>query len=195
MWQVGVTGGIGSGKSVVCRILEVMGIPVFAADQVAKDLLDGTLRHQVIARFGPAIYASGRLDRHALADRVFTDPSALKDLNAMVHPAVRARFREWANEQRSAYVVMEAAILVETGAAEQLDHLVVVEAPMELRIRRVMERDGVARSAVLARMASQFSDQERRAAAGKVIVNDEKRLLLPQVLELHQAMLKAAGHA
>jgi len=187
MKKVGVTGGIGSGKSTVCDVLRVLGVPVFHADHEAK-LLYGLpeVRNTVIATFGEAMYVGDVVDRKALADRVFTDPATLLKLNAIIHPAVRRRFQEWTAEQRAPYVVMEAAILAETGGAKAFDHLVVVTAPEALRIRRVMKRDGVEEEAVRARIQNQMDEQERIKLADTVIVNDDRTLVIPQVLDLHQ---------
>ncbi len=189
MKKVGVTGGIGSGKSTVCEVLRVLGVPVFEADREAK-LLYGKpeVRNAVIATFGEAMYVGDVLDRHMMATRVFTDPAALSKLNAIIHPAVRKRFQEWTAEQHAPYVVMEAAILAETGGAKAFDHLVVVTAPEELRIRRVMKRDGVEEEAVRSRMRHQASEEERLKLADTVIVNDDRTLVIPQVLDLHQRL-------
>ena len=193
MYTVGVTGGIGSGKSLVCRILSILGVPVFHADEEAKRLLvePGAVRSQVEQAFGMDAYPHGELDRAKLAKVVFNDADARARLNAIVHPAVRERFRSWAAEQKAAYVVMEAALLVETGGAKHLDHLVVVSAPQELRVQRVMERDGVSAEQVNARISAQAPEADLLAAAGSVIVNDGSQLLLPQVLALHERLAHA----
>ena len=193
MYTVGVTGGIGSGKSLVCRILSILGVPVFHADEEAKRLLvePGAVRSQVEQAFGMDAYPHGELDRAKLAKVVFNDADARARLNAIVHPAVRERFRSWAAEQKAAYVVMEAALLVETGGAKHLDHLVVVSAPQELRVQRVMERDGVSAEQANARISAQAPEADLLAAAGSVIVNDGSQLLLPQVLALHKRLAHA----
>ena len=193
MYTVGVTGGIGSGKSLVCRILSILGVPVFHADEEAKRLLvePGAVRSQVEQAFGMDAYPHGELDRAKLAKVVFNDADARARLNAIVHPAVRERFRSWAAEQKAAYVVMEAALLVETGGAKHLDHLVVVSAPQELRVQRVMERDGVSAEQVNAPISAQAPEADLPAAAGSVIVNDGSQLLLPQVLALHTRLAHA----
>lgn len=193
MYTVGVTGGIGSGKSLVCRILSILGVPVFHADEEAKRLLmePGAVRSQVEQAFGKDAYPNGELGRARLAKVVFNDADARARLNAIVHPAVRERFRLWAAEQKAAYVVMEAAVLVETGGAKHLDHLVVVSAPQELRVQRVMERDKVSAEQVNARIAAQAPEADLLAAAGSVIVNDGSQMLLPQVLALHERLAHA----
>jgi len=197
MLQIGLTGGIGSGKTTVARIFGVLGVPVFQADDEAKALLDGdpNVRAAVSARFGERLYAGGKLDRAALAGIVFNDPAALASLNAIVHPAVRQAFGHWAGRQASPYVLMEAAILAETGGHAAFGQVVTVEAPEELRVRRVVRRDGVGEEDVRARVRNQGSEQERRAVAHHVIVNDDRQLVIPQVLAVHGALLDAARNA
>ncbi len=194
MFRVGLTGGIGSGKSTVARILEVLGVPVFHADEEGKRSLseDEAVKRRVIEVFGASMYAGGDPDRVALAAIVFTNAEALAKLNAIVHPAVRERFRAWAEEQRAPYVVMEAAILTESGGHRAMDHLVVVSAPEDARIQRVIMRDGTSEEHVRARMHNQASEEERSALADTVILNDGSQLVIPQVLALHERSLKQA---
>lgn len=192
MKKVGVTGGIGSGKSTVCEVLRVLGVPVFNADREAKALYASPkVRNAVIDAFGERFYVGDVVDRKALAELVFKDPEALAKLNGILHPAVRQRFRDWAAEQTAPYVVMEAAILAETGGVKAFDHVVVVSAPEELRIQRVMRRDGVEEEAVRARLRNQTDEATRLAMADTVIVNDDRTLVIPQVLELHRQL---TGH-
>lgn len=195
MFKVGLTGGIGSGKSTVARVFAVLGVPVFEADAAGRRHLDeqGPVREAVKARFGQALYAGGSLDRKALAAIVFQDARALSDLNAIVHPAVRATFRAWAEDQRAPYVMMEAAILTETGGHLAFDRIVLVKAPEALRIQRVMRRDRVGEEEVRARMASQAGDAERERVAHEVIENDDRQLVIPQVLAVHEALEHAAA--
>lgn len=192
MYTVGVTGGIGSGKSTVCRMFGVLGIAVFSSDDEGKRLLeeDPGVRMQLAATFGEGLHPHGRLDRKALAARVFNDTAALARLNAIVHPAVRSAFRTWAGRQSSPYVINEAAILVETGAWKELDRLVVVTAPEDERLRRVVQRDGTTAEAVRARMRNQAGDAQREAAAHSILVNDGHTLVIPQVLALHHDLLQ-----
>lgn len=191
MRKVAVTGGIGSGKSTVCRMFEVLGIPVFQADRVAKHLMvdDPALRSALTQRFGSPVLGPQGLDRQALASIVFKDPAALADLNALVHPAVRKAFAQWAGEQHAPYVIMEAAILAETGGYTAFDHVIVVSAPQEIRVARVVARDGVGEEAVLARISNQASEEERMRIANDVIVNDDAHLVIPQVLAIHERLL------
>ncbi len=195
MLHIGLTGGIGSGKSTVARVFAVLGIPVFDADAAGKRLLDqaGPERTAVMESFGRELYASGALDRSALAAIVFNDAQALDRLNGIVHPGVRRLFRAWAAEQAAPYVVMEAAILAETGGHKAFDRVVLVEAPEALRLQRVMQRDGVAEAAVRARMARQTTDAQRAAIAHFTIHNDGRVLVIPQLLRIHQQLLQQAG--
>ena len=191
MLRVGVTGGIGSGKSAVCRILEALGVPVFHADEEAKRLYDedATVKENMVAAFGRGLYPNDAFDRSALAAIIFHDGAARSKVNAIVHPALHTRFGRWCAQQRTAnYVVMEAAILAETGGHAAFDHLVVVTAPEDLRVRRVMARDGVGEKGVWDRMDAQGGDAERLALADTVIVNDERSLVIPQVLALHEKL-------
>lgn len=195
MIRVGLTGGIGSGKTTVGRVFRAMGIPVFEADAEGRRLMahDTSLQRSIVERFGAAVVNENGIDRAALAGIVFQDTEALQDLNALIHPAVRAAFDRWAREQRAPYVMMEAAVLAESGGHRTLDAIVVVSAPEPIRIRRVMQRDGVPEEAVRARLANQVSEAERLAIADHMIHNDDSRLVIPQVLEVHAALLKFAG--
>lgn len=195
MIRVGLTGGIGSGKTTVGRVFRTIGIPVFEADAEGRRLLvnDLGLKHAVVERFGASVLKEDAIDRAALASIVFQDAAALKDLNALIHPAVRAAFDRWTSEQRAPYVMMEAAVLAESAGHRTMDRIVVVSAPEAIRIQRVMERDGVREDAVRARMANQVSEAERLAIADHVIHNNDSRLVIPQVVEVHAALLKFAG--
>ncbi len=171
---LGVTGGIGAGKSRACRILEACGAEVFYADDEAKRiLLRADVRADVIAAFGADTYrADGSLDRIRLGAHVFADPDALARLNAIVHPRVRQAFAERVARTSAPMLVKEAAILFESGGDAELDATLVVDAPVEVRIARTMVRDDVDRAAVEARIARQMPDAERRARADYVLVND-----------------------
>lgn len=190
MLLVGLTGGIGSGKSTVCDVLRVLGTPIFDADAAGKRLLaeDVALQQAVIERFGAGVYPGGTLDKKALAAIVFHDTEALAALNALVHPAVRKAFKAWAAEQQAPYVVMESALLADTGGHGHFDKVVVVTAPEPLRIARVMRRDGVGEEAVRARLRNQVGEEERLRIADFVIVNDDTQLVIPQVLAIDRAL-------
>ncbi len=194
MIRVGLTGGIGSGKTTVARVFRALGVPVFEADGEGHRLLkeDPDVIKAVTERFGHRILRAGEVDRAALANIVFKDPIALQDLSAIVHPAVRAGFSRWAHEQQAPYVIMEAAVMAENGGHKAVDQVVVVTAPEELRIQRVMARDGVTAAAVKARMSNQVTEQQRLALAQHVIHNDDRQLVIPQVLAVHGALLNFA---
>lgn len=194
MLKVGITGGIGSGKTTVCHMFGVLGIPVFSSDDEGKRLLaeDPEVRKALIAAFGADIFVHDALDRKALGALVFNDSAALGRLNAIVHPPVRAAFSVWTEKQQAPYVINEAAILVETGAYKQLDHLIVVAAPEDERIARVMRRDGATEEQVRARMNNQADDAARAAVADSIIVNDGKAMVIPQVLAVHEKLLTKA---
>lgn len=193
MFQVGVTGGIGSGKTLVCNVLEKLGIPVYKADLEARRLMaeDQVLMGQIVELFGEEAYIDGALNRSYLAEKVFGDREQLERLNGLVHPAVRKDYHHWVDDQKGVpYVVEEAAILFESGASRWMDLVVMVYAPEALRISRVMDRDGVEEETVRKRMAQQMGEEDKRAKADLVIVNDEQERLLPQILKIHQQILE-----
>ena len=191
MQQVGITGGIGSGKTTVCRIFETLGIPVYYADDRAKMLMteDDELREHITDIFGDAAYGSdGSLDRKHLASVVFSDKDKLKALEAVVHPAVHRDGQNWHAAQDAPYTLKEAALLVENGSYKLLDKMIMVFAPEETRIERVMQRDGTERSAVEARMKAQLSDAEKMKVCDFVIYNEGKKSLIKQVLNIHRQL-------
>ena len=173
MYKIGITGGIGSGKSTVCSLFAERGIAVYDSDSRAKQLMNESaeLRQQLIEAFGEECYTDGELNRGYLASKVFGDAEALARLNAIVHPAVRADFRTWAEQQSGAYVILESAILFEAGFETEVDTTLAVMAPLEERIRRTMARDGVDRESVLERIAHQMSDDELHLKAKRTLVN------------------------
>ena len=192
MTLVGLTGGIGSGKSTVARIFETLGIPIYTADDRAKILMnhDVDLMEAIKSRFGAEVYSEEGLDRKALSDIVFQDGEALRDLNALVHPAVARDFRAWMEGLDSdiTYAIKEAAILFETGGQREMDVSILVTAPEDLRIQRVMERDGVGADAVKARMAKQWPDSDKEPLADHIIINDGSHSLIEQVMHIHSAL-------
>jgi dephospho-CoA kinase len=193
MLKVGLTGGIGSGKTLVCSVLEKLGVAVYYADLEARRLMssDSELVLQISGLFGNKAYKGGYLNREFLAQRVFKDKELLTRLNELVHPAVRKDFSRWASEQKPAfYVVEEAAILFESGSDLNMDLTVGVFAEKELRVQRVMQRDGIAREQVRMRMNSQMNEKEKMEKADIVINNDGKLMILPQIINMHNAILK-----
>jgi len=189
--KVGLTGGIGSGKSVVAEIFKVLGIPVFDADTAAKEIMetDHELICKIKAEFGDETYTGNKLNRTALADKVFNDAHQLEKLNALVHPAAIQAGVEWAEKQTSPYIIKEAALMFEAGSAFNLQYVIGVSAPKSLRIKRVMERSNMTRDEVLSRMNKQISDNIKMRLCDFVIANDEQQLILPQVLQIHETLL------
>lgn len=197
MMKVGITGGIGSGKSTVCRLFARRGVAVYDSDSEAKRLMTESveLRQRIAGRFGAEAYAAdGGLNRSLLAARVFTDPQALADLNAMVHPAVMADFAAWAERQSGDYVVLESAILFEAGLEHAVDRTVAVLAPLELRLERTCRRDGCDREAVRRRMAAQMDDDTLCARADYTVVNIREEDLEPTVAELDRRFKLEVRH-
>jgi dephospho-CoA kinase len=194
MLKVGITGGIGSGKTTVCHVFETLGIPVFYADQVAKQLMinDAILIAGVKETFGEAsYYATGILNNKHIADIVFENKHELEKLNALVHPAVFRAFDSWAKSIPNdvPYTLKEAALLFESGSYQMCDLNILVKAPLELKLSRVMHRDQVNAAQVLARMDKQFTDEQKTKMADFLIENDERTSIIQQVLHLHQQFL------
>lgn len=188
--RVGITGGIGSGKSTVARVFEVLGIPVYNADAAAKRLMteDAAIRQAIIEAFGPETYTENQLNRAYLGGVVFNNPAKLELLNQITHPATIRDSQEWTIRQKSPYTIKEAALIFESGSAENLDFIIGVYAPEVLRIQRVMHRDHVTREEVKARMSRQIDESIKMKLCDAVIINDEREMVLPQVLALHERM-------
>jgi dephospho-CoA kinase len=184
---IGLTGGIGSGKSTLLAWLRSNGIPCFESDIVGKQLLNGQLKQDVIDCFGPELYPNDVLDTKRMAQLVFQDKEALEKLNNLVHPAVGKAFKDFVEKNKNAQIVVkEAAILFETGGYKSCDFVILVCAPLEKRISRVIQRDGVKRAEVLARMSKQWDDNKKSALADFVIENDSLELAIEQL----EAILK-----
>ena len=196
MLKIGITGGIGTGKSTICEIFALLGIPVYNADKAAKRLMatNEGLKKQLIATFGTVAFTStGDLDTTYIANKVFNEDKALKQLNALVHPAVLADFDQWCSQQQAPYVLKEAALLIESGSYKQCDYTILVESPLEWRIQRLQNRDNSSEAQIRARIANQWPDEEKAKLANFLILNDEKHLLIPQILALHTQFLKASN--
>lgn len=189
--KIGLTGGIGSGKSTVAKIFETIGIPVFYADEAARNAVNENelLKQKIKEIFGEASYTNGILNRKYIADIVFKDAFQLEKLNALIHPVTIAMAEEWMQQQATPYVIKEAAILFESGAAAGLDYIIGVFAPKHLRLQRVMHRDHVNRDAVLERMNRQIDEDMKMKLCDFVLTNDEQQLLIPQVVALHEKLL------
>lgn len=195
MIKVGITGGIGSGKSTVCKIFETMGIPVYYADDRAKTIMTANkeVKQKIIKLFGPnAYFRNGRLNRSLLSQAIFNKPEMREALNNIVHPAVLADGRTWQANQTSAITVKEAALLIQSGSYKELDYLILVTCPEEIRIRRVMKRSRMTKEDVVSRIKSQLSEEEMRTYADWIIVNDGSQSLIQQALELYKKLLKVA---
>ncbi|MBC7759330.1 MAG: dephospho-CoA kinase [Phormidesmis sp. FL-bin-119] len=194
MLKVGITGGIGSGKTTVCRVFEVLGIPVFYADDAAKSVMhtDALLREDIIKGFGKDSYTvNGDLDRAYIAAIVFSNKEQLDKLNALVHPAVFRAFESWVAEQKDVpYVLKEAALLFESDAYKMCDHSILVKSPEALKFERIMVRDQITSEEVQLRMDRQFSDEEKEKMADHLITNNEQMLLIPQILALHKHFIQ-----
>ena len=189
--RVGVTGGIGSGKTLVCKVIETLGYPVFYSDIVAKTITDTDplVITQVKKIFGDGIYYNGMLNRKKVAKLVFTNNDLLAGLNSIVHPAVARAFEQWCLQNSSSQLVFkEAAILFETGAYLELHKTILITAPEDIRIKRVIERDGCTESEVRARMANQMTDEEKKRLADFTIDNSSNQLLLPQIINIVQIL-------
>jgi dephospho-CoA kinase len=193
MIRVGLTGNIGSGKSLVSGIFNVLGIPVYHSDSESKRFLDQPeVRKDIMDRFGRDIFfPSGEINRKALATLVFSDPRSLKILNDIMHPLVIGDFRQWSGSFTGIpYVINEAAIIFEQGIQNEFDRMIHVSCPPEIAIERVMERDRTDEEPIRRRMLFQWEDRRKSALADFVVINDNTRMLIPQVLDIHQDLLQ-----
>lgn len=195
MLKIGLTGGIGSGKTTVSQIFKILGVPVFDADTAAKEAMENNpaLKEKLVATFGAAVFVEHKLNRKYLADIVFNDAYQLDALNALVHPITIAAAADWFATQNSPYVIKEAALMFEAGAGVGLDYVIGVFAPTALRIKRVMDRDHLSREEVQSRMNRQIDDQIKMKLCDFIIQNDNQALLTKQVLELHEKFLKLSN--
>jgi dephospho-CoA kinase len=191
--MIGLTGGIGSGKSVVAKVFATLGIPVFNADEEAKRIMQTSteIKTKLIEQFGTDIYNAHGLDKEKLASIVFNDSFQLQLLNAIVHPVTIQAAKDWAVKQTSPYVIKEAALIFESGAADGLLKVIGVTAPLSIRIHRVMQRDGITKDQVDARMRNQISDTIKMRLCDYVIENNNQQMVIPQVLEIDKAIRAA----
>ncbi|AYD46634.1 dephospho-CoA kinase [Arachidicoccus soli] len=187
MLKIGLTGGIGSGKSTVAKIFNTLGIPTFDADAAAKNIMenDAKVKAQLINAFGKEIFAQNLLNKKYLAEIVFKDAAKLKLLNNITHPATIEAAKNWIDEQSTPYVIKEAALLFEAKSAGDLDFIIGVQSPIQLRIQRAMRRSNISEEAVMQRIEKQMDNDEKMQLCDFVILNDEQQALLPQVLTLN----------
>jgi dephospho-CoA kinase len=190
--KIGLTGGIGSGKTMVARIFELLGIPVYYADAAAKTIMneDESLKALIIEHFGKAAYTDGTLNRAYISSIVFQNKEKLALLNSLVHPATIRAAEKWMQQQQAAYAIKEAALIFESGSQNGLDLVIGVYAPKSLRILRTMQRDTISRDEVLKRMSNQVNEELKMKLCDFVIYNNEQQLLIPQVIALHEKLLK-----
>ncbi len=191
MLRVGITGGIGSGKSTVTKIFSVIGAPVYDADAAAKRLMsdDAGIREELKNIFGEKLYDGGILNRAWLASQVFSDPELLSKLNAVVHPATIRDSSQWMASRQFPYAIKEAALIFESGSNLSLDFVIGVKSPLQLRLARIRKRDRISDEEIKARMNRQMPEDEKLKLCDAIILNDEKHLLIPQVLRLHERFL------
>lgn len=193
--RLGVTGGIGSGKTTVCRIFRVLGVPVFVADTEARDIMENEpeIRSAINLITGKDLYVTGTLDRKELARIIFNRPELLRRVNGAVHPAVLKHFEEWADAAAVPYVIMESAILFEAGADSLVDRVVTISAPVEERISRVMGRNDLTREEVIRRINNQLEDEEREEQSYYIINNSDNEMIIPEILKIHEDMIRLSG--
>jgi len=189
--RLGITGGIGSGKTSVCRVFSVLGIPVFSADPEAQKVMnhDSGIIEEINRLADKNIYPNGKLDREALASLIFNNSEMLKRVNSIVHPVVFEKFLTWVEQQSAPYVIMEAAILFESGASKLVDRIATVIAPVEERIARVTWRNKLTREQVIERINNQMDDNERIKLSDYVINNSENEMIISSILKIHKDLL------
>jgi dephospho-CoA kinase len=189
MIKIGITGGIGSGKSLVCDIFRKLGISVYNADSRAKIITNESteIRNALIAKFGKEIFKNNQLNRSLLAEIIFKDKTALEYVNSLIHPAVRIDFGNWCKQHETEpYVIEEAALHFESGAYKEMDKMITIYAPEDIRIKRVSSRDGLSPEQIKSRIKNQWPEEEKLQKSDFVIYNDEKHSVLEQVLKLHE---------
>ena len=191
MKKIGITGGIGSGKTYVASVFQSLGIPIFNADIQAKKLMtsSGKLMKLVKEEFGNDIYKDSDLNKEKLASIVFNDKSKLEKLNSLVHPIVKKEFNNWCKKQISPYVIKEAAILFESNSHVGLDAVICVSAPLDLRMKRLLNRDDYSEKEIKKRIENQISQEEKEQRSDYIIVNHERDLLLPQIIKIHEKLI------
>ena len=192
MLKIGLTGGIGAGKTTVAHIFEVLGIPIYFADDAAKKLMNENenLRQEIIKNFGSESYVDGKLNRRFLAEAIFSDSKKTLLINSIIHPATLADAEKWFHEQQGPYAIKEAALIFEANAENNLDLVIGVSSPLEIRLQRVMKRDGITLEAVEKRMQHQMEENKKMERCDFIIFNNDKDLLIPQVISIHENLLQ-----
>jgi dephospho-CoA kinase len=193
MLKIGLTGGIGSGKSVVCDVFRTLGVPVYVADNEAKRLMqsDPVIVRSIKDLLGERSFQDGVLNREYIGEYVFKDSEKLAQLNAIVHPAVHDDFERWIRTlEGEPYVIEEAALLFESGGAARMNHTIFVRAALETRVKRVVSRDKVTEERVMDRIRNQMDDEKKEKLADFVIINEIDSMILPQIIDLHHKFLK-----
>lgn len=192
MIKIGLTGGIGSGKTTVAQIFEVLGVPVYYADDAAKKLMneDQNLKQQIIKNFGEESYINGILNKQYLAATVFSNAKKTTLINSIIHPATIADAEKWLDKQTAPYAIKEAALIFEANAEKKLDLIIGVYANEALRIKRVMERNNISEAAVKLRIQSQMDEETKMSLCDAIILNEEEDLLIPQVIAFHENLMK-----
>jgi dephospho-CoA kinase len=194
MIKIGITGGIGSGKSIICEVFKKLGVPIYNADVRAKTLTneDKQIREKLTSKFGNTLYKKNELDRGMLADIIFKDNTALTFVNSVIHPAVELDFIKWCNQyDHKAYIINEAALHFESGVNKKMDKMITVYAPADLRIKRVMMRNTMTQEEVMNRINNQLPDEEKMKRSDFVIYNDDRQGVLEQVITLHNIFIEA----
>jgi dephospho-CoA kinase len=189
--KLGVTGGIGSGKTSVCKVFNLLGVPIFSADTEAKEIMENEkgIIHRINSIAGKDLYAKGKLDRTRLAELIFNDNSLLEKVNSLVHPVVLDHFKRWEREQTAPYVIMESAILFESSASKLVDRIVTVVAPFDERVARVIHRSNLSREQILDRMRNQMDDDSMIKQSDYIIHNSENDMIIPAILKIHEEIL------
>lgn len=189
--KIGITGGIGSGKTSVCRVFNVLGIPVYSADTEAKRIMssDSDIMEKVRKIARKDVYSTGTLDRIELAKLIFNDQSILKQINRIVHPVVFENFKAWTKTIIADYVILEAAILFESDASGVVDKTILVVAPVEQRIERVIRRNNLTKEQVLERIRNQMTDEDKIKLSDYVVNNSEHEMIIPRILKIHAEIL------
>jgi len=196
MLKIGLTGGIGSGKTTVAKIFEVLNVPVYYADEATKRLYhtDAALMALIKKHFGENIYTAGILNRSELSEIIFSDPEKLTLLNQLAHPPTIKDAEDWISKQTSSYIIKEAALLFESGSNLGLDYIIGVRSPLELRIKRTMERNGIGKYEVMKRMERQMNEESKMNQCDFIIENNEQEFVISQVLSLHKKFIEMAGY-